>query len=276
MRIAFIGDSLTHGTPGSSFLAILRDRLPEHQLINLGRGNDTIVSLYRRTSHMRFGGAPFDMAFLWVGVNDLDREGSWSFRIANVLRRQPRSRDLDDFRAHYRMTLELLCRNANRIVAVSPLLKGENIHNRWNRELEIYAGAIASLASHYEQVEYLDLRGCFYARLASEHVTDYLLESPFGVGLDILILRNDAQVDRKAAQLARNVTAPRGDSFREKPRTRKLRPIVQNHHVEPNRQCLMRQGLADMSPTYYQQQRPGNHRLNQKFCRHRRLGAILH
>ena len=72
MNIAFIGDSLTQGIPGSSYFVILYNELPQHRLLNLGKGNDTIVSLYRRVAHMRFGGTPFDVAFLWVGVNDVD------------------------------------------------------------------------------------------------------------------------------------------------------------------------------------------------------------
>ena len=46
MRIAFFGDSLTSGVPGSSYFAILRDRFPDDTLLNFGKGNDTVVSLY--------------------------------------------------------------------------------------------------------------------------------------------------------------------------------------------------------------------------------------
>jgi lysophospholipase L1-like esterase len=206
MKIAFFGDSLTQGIPGSSYLAILRKELPHHQLFNLGKGNDTVVSLYRRVSRMRFDDAPFDVAFLWVGVNDIDRGGSWAFQIANALRRQPRSRNLDDFKVTYQSTLNILGRNADRIVAVSPLLKGENVHNRWNRELESYAQAIHSLADQHERTEYLDLRKRFCPELAKVRVTDYLPKSPFHVGLDILMVHGDAQVDKRAAERGLHLT----------------------------------------------------------------------
>ena len=206
MKIAFIGDSLTKGIPGSSYFAILRNELPQHRLINLGKGNDTVVSLYCRLSRTRLSGTPLDMAFLWVGVNDIGRDSSWASRIANRLRRQPRSRDLDDFQAHYQKTLDRLCRHADRIIAVSPMLKGENVHNRWNQGLEAYSGTIIDLASLYAKVEYLDLRKRFYAELASKHVTDYVLESPLHVGLDILALRTDAQVDKKASERGLHLT----------------------------------------------------------------------
>ena len=48
ITLVTVGDSLTAGIPGSSYLAILRKKLPDHTLIDLGRGNDTVISLYRR------------------------------------------------------------------------------------------------------------------------------------------------------------------------------------------------------------------------------------
>jgi lysophospholipase L1-like esterase len=206
MNIAFIGDSLTQGIPGSSYLTILRSQLPHHRLLNLGKGNDTVVSLYRRVSHLRFSPTPFDIVFLWVGVNDIDRGSSWANRVANVLRRQPRSRDLDDFRLYYEKTLEILRQSAIRVVAVSPLLKGEDIHNRWNQELGTYAEVIRSLSIQDEQTEYLDLRERFFSRLAAERITNYLMKGPLSVGLDILTLRNDAQVDEIAAKRGLHLT----------------------------------------------------------------------
>jgi lysophospholipase L1-like esterase len=124
MRITFVGDSLTAGMPGSSYFAILRQQLPEHRLINLGRGNDTAISLYHRIARLRFDSEPLDIAFLWVGVNDVEGQGSWLPRAANALRRQPRSKSPDEFRAYYQKTLDLLSCRARRVIAVAPLLKG--------------------------------------------------------------------------------------------------------------------------------------------------------
>lgn len=200
MKIAFIGDSLTSGIPGSSYLTILRERLAGHTLVNLGKGNDSVVSLHRRIARQRFSNEHFDLAFLWVGVNDVGGEGSRLFRVANVLRRQPRAKNLDEFRMYYRHTLDLLCRHARRVIAVAPLLKGEEIDNAWNRQIDALARAIEGLAVHYERVEVLDLRPTFYQKLAGKQASNRLPKSPLRVGWDILALRNDAQVDAKAAQ----------------------------------------------------------------------------
>ncbi|MBN1976512.1 MAG: SGNH/GDSL hydrolase family protein [Anaerolineae bacterium] len=206
MKIAFIGDSLTSGIPGSSYFAILRERLPGHTLANLGRGNDTVVSLHRRIARQRLGNAQFDLAFLWVGVNDAGGEGSWLFRAANALRRQPRAKNLDQFRTYYQRVLDLLCRHARRVIAVAPLLKGEEIDNEWNRQIDVLARVIRDLAAHYERVGYLDLRPTFYQKLAGKQASSHLLESPLRIGWDILVLRNDAQVDAKAAQRGLHLT----------------------------------------------------------------------
>jgi lysophospholipase L1-like esterase len=200
MKIAFIGDSLTKGIPGSSYFAILRKKLPQHRLVNLGRGNDSVISLHRRLARLRLGNEPFDLAFLWVGVNDVGKVDSWIFRAGNALRRQPRSRSLDEFRTHYQKTLALLCRHTRRVIAVAPLMKGEAIDSEWNRQIDALANIIERLTAHYAPVEYLDLRPIFYAKLADKPGSDYLQENPLRIALDILTLWTDAQVDKKAAE----------------------------------------------------------------------------
>jgi lysophospholipase L1-like esterase len=205
MKIAFIGDSLTSGIPGSSYFAILRERLPSHMLVNLGKGNDTAISLYHRIAR-RLGNEQFDLAFLWVGVNDVGGEGSWLFQVANVLRRQPRVKNLDEFRTYYQRMLDLLCRHTRSVIAVAPLLKGEEIDNEWNRQIDVLARAIKTLTARYGHAEYLDLRPTFYHKLADKQSSNHLPGSPLHVGWDILALRNDAQVDAKAAQRGLHLT----------------------------------------------------------------------
>jgi lysophospholipase L1-like esterase len=205
MKIACIGDSLTQGIPGSSYFAILREKLPQHQWVNLGRGNDTVVSLYHRLAltsfnDASFDDAPFDLAFLWVGVNDVSKAGSWWFRLANALRGQPRSQSLAEFQVYYQKTLDVLIRHARRVIAVAPLLKGEDIDSEWNQQIDVLARTIAELTTHYGAAAYLDPRPAFYAELANRQTSDYLQESPLRIALDILTLWSDAQVDRKAAE----------------------------------------------------------------------------
>jgi lysophospholipase L1-like esterase len=205
MRIAFMGDSLTAGAPGCSYFAILRERLAGHTLINLGQGNDTVISLYRRMARLRFG-ERWDVVFLWVGVNDVPGKIPLPFQIANAMLRTPRSKSLDEFRAYYESTLDLLCRHAKKVIAVSPLMKGEDLSNEWNLRLGDLAREVEGLAARHERAEYLDLRPTFAQRLAGKSISSYLPDSALRTALDTLTLRSKAQVDKKAAERGLNLT----------------------------------------------------------------------
>jgi lysophospholipase L1-like esterase len=205
MRIAFVGDSLTSGQPGSSFVAILRQRLPDCTLVNLGRGNDTVISLYRRISRVHFA-QPFDLAFLLIGINDVADHPPRSFRVVNALLRQVPARDTQEFCRYYGATLDVLCRQAKRVIAVSPLLKGEDISSTANRKVEQLAGVIQDLATQYAQVDYVDARSAFIRELDGKRTTDYLPTSVLRVMADTLTLRSDAQIDRKAAERGLHLT----------------------------------------------------------------------
>jgi lysophospholipase L1-like esterase len=223
MRIAFIGDSLTAGRPGSAYFEILRERLPEHELVNLGRGNDTVASLHRRIGglhrrigglHRRIGGLhldaekghPFDLAFLWVGVNDVVENPQWLVRLANALIGQPRARDLDEFRAYYRKTLDLLCRCAQHVIAVPPVLKGEDLGNPWNRDIEVLARVIEELTAGYEQVDYLALRAVFVQALAGKPISSYAPGHVRHLVMDILFRRRRSGSNPESAKLGLHLT----------------------------------------------------------------------
>ena len=88
MKIAFYGDSLTEGLIGASYIEILREKLPEYTLLNYGKNGDTVLSLYRRIVKMK-SLEPVDLAFLWVGVNDVFIKVSWHYPLFKTLLRKP-------------------------------------------------------------------------------------------------------------------------------------------------------------------------------------------
>ena len=65
MRIAFLGDSLTEGRPGESFLTRLRALLPGDELLNHGRAGDTVPALLRASSTPL--SSRVDLAVVWIG-----------------------------------------------------------------------------------------------------------------------------------------------------------------------------------------------------------------
>ncbi|WP_342567386.1 hypothetical protein MKY09_01325 [Psychrobacillus sp. FSL K6-4046] len=48
MKVALIGDSLTEGRPGVSFVNILKEKFPSDSFVNLGKPGETVKSLYSR------------------------------------------------------------------------------------------------------------------------------------------------------------------------------------------------------------------------------------
>jgi lysophospholipase L1-like esterase len=68
MRITFLGDSLTHGSFGGSFIAALREMLPQHEIVNSGRGGDTVLNWLRRLDEVLVQEP--EAVFVMVGGND--------------------------------------------------------------------------------------------------------------------------------------------------------------------------------------------------------------
>ena len=157
MQIAFLGDSLTEGRPGAAYLPLLQERLPRHELLNLGRAGDTVGDVLRRVTHR--GLDPVGLAFIWVGVNDAvmgswdavgDRAESpwgWAERLARIG---------DD----YEMLVEWTAARASRIVCVRPIVL-EADGSVWQEHADELGDVVAGLAGAHDGARALDLRPAF-------------------------------------------------------------------------------------------------------------------
>ena len=164
-----------------------------------------MVSLYRRFVRKRLV-QTVDIAFLWVGVNDVFAKVTFAHSILKRLVRQPWAKDHDEFRDYYTRTLDLLCQKATNVVTVSPLLIGEDLENRWNQELAKLCKIIAALSEPYGNVHYLDLRERFAEELAGKAISDYIPESNIRIARDMLSLRTPAQIDAVARDRGLHLT----------------------------------------------------------------------
>lgn len=198
MRIAFYGDSLTAGIPGASCFRLLKEKYPQHMLLNYGEGDDTAFSLHRRI--VRRGLLqPVDLAFVWVGTNDVPFKPSRAASFAKRLLGKPWARTPDEFRDQYRALIEQLVPITPRLVAVSPMLIGEAPDNPHNRYLEQLAAIICETAADTPNAIYLDLRAPAVAALDGSR-SSYLPRSVIRTLLDVLASRSDAPIDRLSAQ----------------------------------------------------------------------------
>jgi lysophospholipase L1-like esterase len=198
MKIAFFGDSLTAGMPGASYFDVLCKMFPEHELLNYGRGGDSVIGAYERVSSLGLNES-FDMAFLWIGVNDVFVKASWTFPYIRRLLRQPWAKSADEFKRYYRSILEGLHYRARQVNTVPPLLVGEDAGNLWNRELENLSAEIKTLSAAYTNIRYIDLRTIFRSELTSKRISNYVARGAIGVAWDVLLLRSLKQIDQRSS-----------------------------------------------------------------------------
>ena len=157
MLIAFLGDSLTEGSPGAAYFPLLDRRMTRHGLLNKGRAGDTVADLLSR---MRYQGLePVDCAFIWVGANDAvmgawdSSEGgsgwSWPERLMRLA-------------GDYEELLEWTEARAPRIVVVRPIVL-ESDGSLWEERAAEVAEAVARIAAGRSSCRVVDLHPAFAA-----------------------------------------------------------------------------------------------------------------
>lgn len=199
LKIAFIGDSLTEGIWGASYFEILRRHLPQHELFNYGKGGDTVISLYRRLRKTDMF-SPLDLGFLWVGVNDVFVKTTRMFSIIKRLRKQPWSRNLDEFRSYYRKTVELLHHNISFVYTIPPLFIGEDHDNPWNEELDILSQIIQEVSLSFSDVAFINLRETILSQLSARTSGRYVPKSIVRRILDAFIIKTPEEMEKKASE----------------------------------------------------------------------------
>lgn len=197
MKIAFFGDSITEGVPGVSFVKRLEQHYPQHQLVNYGKGGDTISSLNRRI-HKISELDSFDVFILFVGVNDLFGKLTFTYRILKTLMRQRWARNIHAFKTQYNSTLEYLMTKKARIIVIPPLLIGEDVHNKWNLMLTEYVSTIESLVATYPSIEYLDLRKEVLSYLEDKPISSFIPTNVLELLKDVKELHSDDDVDERS------------------------------------------------------------------------------
>lgn len=181
MRVVFLGDSLTEGVDGASYLRALgalvaRDALPGGvTLINAGLGGDTVLNLIHRVAKDVAPHAP-DWVVVFVGVNDcrtwyvrrslptranlgsvyyfLRRKGAW--------RAVTPQRYSDGLRA---LIETLRAQTTARIALCTPATASEALDARAERMLDYYAARVREVARERD-CALIDIRAAFQAAMA--------------------------------------------------------------------------------------------------------------
>ncbi|WP_010280841.1 SGNH/GDSL hydrolase family protein [Bacillus timonensis] len=188
MKIGLIGDSLTEGHPGVSFVTILQESYPNISFDNLGKPGETVKSLYNRLTKSKVE-TNYEQIFLWIGVNDVYS------KLLNV-QAQPMANDLDEFREYYNKVLNMVIASAKQIVTVSPALVGEITKNEYNKEIKNVTSIIQSLSREHVHVSFLDMHSVFEKRLSKVTSSDYLSINVMRVMMDVLLYKNPTRIDK--------------------------------------------------------------------------------
>ncbi|PFE07736.1 GDSL family lipase [Bacillus cereus] len=188
MKIGLIGDSLTEGRPGVSFVNILIEKYPGMTFINLGKPGESVKSLHTRLSKIKLE-SNYDLTFLWIGVNDV-------YSKLLKAQAQPVAEDHREFSDYFSKVLDIVIRSSKHVVVVSPAIVGENIKNPSNCELRDLSSIIENISNQYPNVSFLDMQFVFEKRLANVHSSDYISTSVMTVLKDVFFYKNPARIER--------------------------------------------------------------------------------
>lgn len=205
MKVAFFGDSLTEGYPGAAFFPLLQQRFPECELINYGKGGDTVISLLKRIESTTLP-SKINLAFLWIGVNDVFVKVSSIYPFLKTLRRQRGAKNHEVFTTHYKNLLNLLTVKTDWLFTIPPLFIGEDLENPWNKELETLNTVIRELSFFHENCAFIDLRERFTKKLKGQTASPYVPRSFLQIIKDTLTLKTPETVERESLERGLQLT----------------------------------------------------------------------
>lgn len=198
MKIGLIGDSLTEGRPGVSFVNILEERLPNVTFDNLGKPGETIKSLHTRLTKTMLSN-DYDLTFLWIGVNDI-------YSKLMSVQAQPIAKDTEEFKEYFQKVLEIVLISSKHVVAVSPAFVGENPLSRSNKEVEELSNIIQSISSQQSNVSFLNFHSLFRKHLAEVRSSDFIGTNVIRVMFDVLFYKSTSRIDRLSLKRGLNFT----------------------------------------------------------------------
>lgn len=197
MRIGLIGDSLTEGRPGVSFLKLLQKRFPHITFVNLGKPGESVKSLHSRLTKKKL--ETFDLVFLWIGVNDV-------YSKLLSVQAQPVAKDHEEFKAYYQKVVECVLSSSNVVIAVTPAIVGEDLNNVSNHEIKQLNTLITSIAHKHSNVSILNLHTVFENHLSSIKSSDYISTKVLTVMKDVLFYKKTSRIDQLSKKRGLHLT----------------------------------------------------------------------
>ncbi|WP_137790597.1 SGNH/GDSL hydrolase family protein [Bacillus sp. E(2018)] len=197
MRIGLIGDSLTEGRPGVSFYRLLQKHYPHMTFVNLGKPGESVKSLNTRLTKKTL--ETFDIAFLWIGVNDV-------YSKLLSVQAQPVAKDHEEFKEYYQKVLECVLSCSKIVITVTPAVVGEDLNNVSNQEIKQINSLITSIAYKHGNVSTLNLHNVFEQHLSSIKSSDYISTKVLTVMKDVLFYKKTSRIDQLSKKRGLHLT----------------------------------------------------------------------
>ncbi|MBN3553358.1 SGNH/GDSL hydrolase family protein [Fictibacillus nanhaiensis] len=197
MKIGLIGDSLTEGRPGVSFLKLLQKQYPHMTFVNQGKPGESVKSLHNRLTKMKL--ETFNLAFLWIGVNDV-------YSKLLSVQAQPVAKDHEEFTAYYQKVLECVLSSSKFVITVTPAIVGEDLNNVSNQEIKQLNTLITSIAHKHKNVSTLNLHTVFEKHLSSIKSSDYISTKVLTVMKDVLFYKKTSRIDQLSKKRGLHLT----------------------------------------------------------------------
>ena len=188
-QLLFVGDSITEGVDGFSYIRLLRQDYPRWQMTNLGLGGDTLVGIGQRLLHNVAQQPEYDCIILEAGHNDLlipyMQQGSRAFRFIAQRLIQRGSRPTPN-PAQFAQQLQDIIDNlrdtyAGPVIVTTLSCLGETLENELNRQRQQINAAIRRIAAH-NQLYLADAGAVFDAQLAGKEKTAVtVLSNPYAM-----------------------------------------------------------------------------------------------
>jgi len=204
MNMLFLGDSITKGIPGVSYVSKIQDSLIDINLVNRGIGGDTISSLFKRVKKMN-DLESFDQIVLFVGVNDVFGKLSIPYKILKTLTRQRWAKNSSLIKKQYEELISFVINENKNIIIIPPILIGENLDSIWNEELLDLIKIIHDISIN-ENIAYLELHNEFEKYLMNKVISDYLPIKLTDLLRDVKMLTTESLVDQKSRDRGLHLT----------------------------------------------------------------------
>jgi lysophospholipase L1-like esterase len=199
MNILVVGDSITRGNIGASYIAPLKKLFPHLRITNLATNGETIQLITHRLLAALKVNSNYDYIILQGGYNDIIlphfQQGNRLFRLAHRIQLKKGIIPLTDaqhFATHLKQTIQIVkAQSAAKIILVTMGCISESLSSPLNEQRSTYNNCIREIA-HKESLLLADCGKLFDIRLQRSPQRSYFIESLFAVTI----------IDRLVSKLA--------------------------------------------------------------------------